>query len=101
VPPTLISADGSYEWDAVKDAANRQKHGVSFAEGVRALVFPGVQVFDDGSGEGRFRGIGYSSPERLLTVVFEPRGERDRIISARRSTRAERRLFMASATDGD
>jgi uncharacterized DUF497 family protein len=100
VPPTVISADGSYEWDAVKDAANIRKHEVGFAEAAQALEYPYRKTFDDGSRAGRLRGIGYATVDRLLTVVFEAGGERDRIISAWRSTRAERRLFMASATDG-
>jgi hypothetical protein len=96
VPPTVISADGSYEWDAVKEAANIRKHGVSFAEAAKALEYPYRKTFDDGSRAGRLRGIGYATVDRLLTVVFEACEERDRIISAWRSRRPEQRLFMAS-----
>ena len=62
---------------------------------IAALESPGVQVSDDGSGSGPLRGIGYSFKGRVLTVILEERGSRDRIISAWPSTRAERRLFMA------
>jgi uncharacterized DUF497 family protein len=92
----VISVDGSYEWDAPKDRANRRKLGVSFEEAATALNSPDVQVDDDGSGRGRARGIGYSVRGRLLTaVVAEECGERDRIISAWKATREERRLYMA------
>ena len=98
-----MSADGSYEWDSTKDAANRRKHrGVSFAEAAQALEYRGRPTFDDGSGTGRVMGIGYSSEARMLTVIFEAGdGGRDRSISARRSSQAERRLFMSNATKGE
>jgi uncharacterized DUF497 family protein len=96
VPPTVISADGSYEWDKWKDEENRRKHGVSFEEGASALEFPRVRVAPDGGGKGRLKGVGYSLGGRLLTVVFEEGDPRDRIISARRATPAERRQFVAA-----
>jgi uncharacterized DUF497 family protein len=94
VPPTIVSQSGDYEWDAVKADGNRKKHGISFEEAATTLAHPGAAVFDDGRGEGRLVAVGLSYRERLLTVVHEPRGARDRIISAWRSTPQERRLYM-------
>jgi uncharacterized DUF497 family protein len=37
--------------------------------------------------------IGYSLAERILLAVYVERGERTRIISARRATRHERKLY--------
>lgn len=87
--PTIVS--GSFEWDSAKADANLRKHGVSFDEAATTLAHPQAAVFDDGSGKGRLKAIGTSHRGRVLTVIFEERGERDRIISARRSTPADRR----------
>jgi uncharacterized DUF497 family protein len=103
VPPTVISADGSYEWDKAKDLTNRRDHrckvpgggvkpeGVGFAEAASVLDYPHTVVIPDGGGMGALRGIGFSRRGRMLTVVFEPRGERDHIISAWCSTPDEKR----------
>ena len=48
---------------------------------------------DDGSGAGNMVVIGTSLRERLLYVVHVERGERDRIISARPATAAERTVY--------
>ncbi len=37
--------------------------------------------------------IGYSLAQRILLAVYAERGERIRIISARRATRHERKLY--------
>jgi len=85
---------GEYEWDADKADENYGKHRVSFAEAVSVPAHPGAALFDDGSGVGRLKAVGMSALGRLLTVVIDPRGERERIISAWRSTREEHRLYM-------
>jgi uncharacterized DUF497 family protein len=99
VPPTVI--DGPYEWDHAKDAANREKHGVSFPEAATTLANPETKVLADPRHEGRFLAIGFSihGQARMLTVVFEARGERERIISAWRSTRTERKRYMRPEAD--
>lgn len=86
--------EGPYEWDAAKDRTNLRKHGVAFVEGASALRHPDVKIIEDPTAEDRYVGIGYSRGGRLLTVVHEPRGERDRIISAWRSTRVERKRYF-------
>jgi uncharacterized DUF497 family protein len=92
VPPTII--DGSFEWDAAKDRANERKHGVSFAEAATSLAHPQVAVFDDGGRAGRLKAVGVSRRGRVLTVVFEEAGERERILSAWKATPEERRSFV-------
>jgi hypothetical protein len=86
--------EGDYEWDRVKAQKNEREHGVSFSEAATALAHPHCLVTDEGGGRGRLRGVGTSRPGRPLTVVFEVRGERDRIISAWKATRQERRDYM-------
>jgi uncharacterized DUF497 family protein len=86
--------EGDYEWDCDKALQNEHDHGVSFSEAATALAHPHCLVTDDGGGRGRLQGVGVSRLGRALTVVFEERGERDRIISARKATRQERRDYM-------
>lgn len=89
--PTVV--EGDFEWDSVKAAANLLKHGVSFAEAATVFADPLAVYLDDGSGMGRMVVIGTSLRERVLYVVHVERGERDRIISARSATAAERAVY--------
>jgi uncharacterized DUF497 family protein len=91
VPPTIV--DGPYEWDDAKARSNERKHSVTFREAATALQHPSCKVFRDNGNPERLKAIGYSFAGRLLTVVHEPRGERERIISAWKSTRAERKRY--------
>ncbi len=89
--PTVV--EGDFEWDSVKAAANLVKHGVSFAEAATVFADPFAVYLDDGSGIGRMVVIGASLQQRVLYVVHVERGERDRIISARSATAAERAVY--------
>ena len=89
--PTVI--EGSFEWDSDKAAANLAKHGVSFPEAATVFADPLAVYLDDGSGQGRMVVIGTSLRQRVLYVVHVERGERDRIISARSATTAERAVY--------
>ena len=89
--PTVV--EGDFEWDSVKAAANLVKHGVSFAEAATVFADPFAVYLDDGSGLGRIVVIGTSLRQRVLYVVSVERGERDRIISARTATPAERAVY--------
>lgn len=85
--------EGDFEWDSVKAASNLAKHGVSFAEAATVFADPMAVYLDDGSGIGRMVIIGRSLRERVLYVVSVERRERDRIISARSATAAERAIY--------
>jgi uncharacterized DUF497 family protein len=87
--------DDEFEWDEAKAASNYAKHGISFEHA--RLVFK--DVFDvegvDASavhGEGRFTVIGMVESV-LLFVVYTERGQRVRLISARRATRHEQKDY--------
>lgn len=79
------------EFDASKAAENLRKHGVSFGHAEQALRDPlAVTVGDpDASGESRFVTLGVDALGRKLVVVHTPRGERTRVISARRASKSE------------
>lgn len=85
--------EGDFEWDDEKAAANIAKHGVSFAEAATVFADSWAIYLDDGSGTDRMVVIGLSLRERVLYVVHVERGPRDRIISARPATRAERQVY--------
>lgn len=84
-----------FEWDAKKAAANLRKHGVDFADAALVLEDDlAVSVPDpDARDERRFVAVGSDPHGRLLVVVYTWRGERLRLVSARRATRRERREY--------
>ena len=86
----------SFEWDFQKAEANRRKHGVDFADAAAVLEDPSALTLEDDRGrEERFVTMGMESLGRVLVVVYTWRGERIRVISARRATRPERRQYEA------
>ena len=85
--------DGDFEWDSTKAESNLAKHGVSFPEAATVFADPFSVYLDDGSGVGNMVVIGRSLRERLLYVVHVERGDRDRIISARLASPAERDVY--------
>jgi hypothetical protein len=85
--------DGDFEWDEDKASANIVKHGVSFPEATTVFADPAAVYLDDGSNTDRTVVIGTSLRDRVLYVVHIERGQRDRIISARPATRAERDVY--------
>lgn len=90
------TASVKVEWDATKAALNYQKHGVTFEEATTVLGDPLALTFadpDHSFGEQRFLTFGISVEGRLLAIVHTERSEAVRIISARRATRPERRIY--------
>ena len=84
------------EWDARKARQNLRKHGVSFKEASSVFFDPLSVTGDDPDhslDEKRLITFGVSSFGRLLVVAHTERGDAIRIISARRTTRAERKLY--------
>ncbi len=87
--------EGDFEWDSGKAASNLVKHGVSFPEAATVFADPFAVYFDEAASPGRMVVIGTSLRERVLFVVHAERGERDRLISARRATPGERSVYEA------
>ena len=85
--------EGDFEWDSDKAQSNLEKHGVSFPEAATVFADPAAVYLDDGSGTDRMVVVGTSLRDRVLYVVHVERGRRDRIISARRASRAERDVY--------
>lgn len=86
-----------FEWDPKKADMNLRIHGVSFDEAKTVFGDPLARIFDDevhSFEEKRSAIFGHSETNRLLMVSFTER-ENDtiRLISARRATPRERRLY--------
>ncbi len=85
-----------FDWDPEKAAANREKHGLSFAEATELLSGEAdyLEIFDDaGHDEDRFIAIGPISRGVIVVVYTERVEDLLRIISARMATPREAELF--------
>jgi uncharacterized DUF497 family protein len=89
-----------FEWDSVKAAMNKKIHGITFDEASTAFKDAlSLTVYDPlhSEDENRFVLIGNSHKDRLLIVVHTERGERIRIISARKAKKKERQQYEKNA----
>jgi uncharacterized protein len=89
--PTVVHGD--FEWDADKADQNVAKHGVTFEEAVAAMLDPLAVDFDDLAIPENLVTLAASSRGAILYVITPERGVRVRIISARRATNHERRIY--------
>jgi uncharacterized DUF497 family protein len=81
----------SFEWDSTKAAQNFRDHGITFDQAVKAVADHfAIEVVDEREnyGEERINLLGMCDGV-LLHVTYTERGERIRIISARRAERHE------------
>ena len=86
----------TYEWDAVKAAANVRRHHITFEEAASVFLDPSALTFwdpDHSEEEDREITIGRSGRQRVLFVAHTARESRVRIITARRATRQEQRQY--------
>jgi len=85
-----------FEWDPRKADSNQKKHGVSFQEAASVLgdtlsiTYPDP---DHSAKERRFITVGTSRLGRVLIVAHTDLRGNIRIISARKTTRQERRYY--------
>ena len=85
-----------FEWDSQKAVSNQLKHGVSFQEAASVLSDSLSITYHDpdhSTTEHRFITVGISQSGRVLMVAHTDRRDNIRIISARRTTRQERRYY--------
>lgn len=86
----------SFSWDPSKASSNLKKHGVGFPEATTVFGDPLSRTIPDSDhsrGESRYITLGWSTLGRLLVVVHVDRNTIVRIISARTTTRTERRHY--------
>jgi uncharacterized DUF497 family protein len=89
-----------FEWDEAKREANLVKHGIDFVDAVEIFADPlRIERVDRQRehGEERHQVVG-AVGEQVLFVVYTLRGGAQRMISARRASRNERRTYLESRT---
>ncbi len=85
-----------FEWDEEKAKINIKKHTVSFEEAKSVFGDPLSITVEDphhSTTEQRFIDIGKSISGKLLVVVYTERGSKIRMISCRKATSMERRIY--------
>jgi hypothetical protein len=86
-----------FEWDEDKSASNHKKHQIRFEEAQTVFLDPHAIDFydeDHSEREDRFIRVGISEKLNVLLVVYCERDEKHiRIISARKATLDERKLY--------
>ena len=83
-----------FEWDEDKRESNLDKHGIDFQDAVHVfdgrVILTGRSTFEL---EERFLTTSILNDGRCATVIWTVRGEKTRIISARRARDAEERNY--------
>ena len=88
------NTDVRYQWDPDKARRNFEKHQIRFADAVSVFADDyAITIVDDFTEEERFITIGTDAFVRTLVVVYTYRADDIRLISARRATRNERRIY--------
>jgi uncharacterized DUF497 family protein len=85
----------NYQWDPKKAAVNLEKHGVDFADAVGVFEDEWALTIKEEyiEGEQRFVTMAMDFLGRVLVVVYTYRNDDIRLISARRATKRERRVY--------
>jgi uncharacterized DUF497 family protein len=91
-----------FEWDDAKAQWNEEKHGVAFALAEQIFDDPlNITIRDrfNSEAEDRYVTIGETVFNEIVVVAHAERGNRIRIINARRATRSEKRRYMKKDFD--
>ena len=82
-------------WDPKKADTNFRKHKIRFSDAEAVLYDPIALTIEDQDveQEKRFVSVGSDTLGRILVVVYTYRGDKIRIISARRATSREREYY--------
>jgi uncharacterized DUF497 family protein len=87
-----------FDWDDDKRDANREKHGLDFAD-AKFLAWETAQILIDDRrdyGEARYQAYGLLNG-RLHVIAFTPRGDKIRLISFRKANDKEVRRYGQEA----
>jgi uncharacterized DUF497 family protein len=85
-----------FEWDDAKNAINQAKHGLDFVEARFVLQDPSrMEKMDTRKDYGEIRWIVVGSGKEgdVLVLVYTMRADAVRIISLRKASKKERRLY--------
>ena len=89
-----------FAWDSTKAKKNIKIHGVSFDEASTAFKDTlSLTIYDPLHSDDEHRQIliGSSYQNRMLVIVYTERGDKIRIISARKATKHERNQYEENA----
>lgn len=89
-----------FEWDENKRQTNITKHGIDFIDARKIFDYDTVTIEDDlfNYGEQRFIAIGLLNGKTIV-VVYTEIGNKIRIISARKATKNEQRIYFNEIYD--
>jgi uncharacterized DUF497 family protein len=94
---TIISPDGSFEWDEEKNILNKENHGFFFEEILAVFDDPFfLEAYDRDNSmvdEVRWKGIASFDRRIYFFLSYTERGNRTRIISARLAEPLERERY--------
>ena len=84
-----------YRWDIIKAEINKKKHGIDFADAAGVFEDEWALTLKEQviNREQRFVSIGMDFLGRVILVVYTYRKNIIRIISARKTTRNERKIY--------
>jgi uncharacterized protein len=83
-----------FDWDPAKARENLRVHEVNFAVAAGFFDNPYLHWEDpEAEGEQRFVALGMDGLGRLLVVVYTHRGDKIRLISARKATKKEGKAY--------
>jgi len=84
-----------FEWDENKNQSNIRKHGIRFEQAIS--IFDNIRLtrLDDrfDYGETRYISLGLLEGEVVIVVIYTIRGDKVRIISARKANKEERKTY--------
>lgn len=89
-----------YTWDEHKRIVNVRKHGIDFVDAIDIFDGDTVSIEDDrfDYGERRFVSLGLLRGQVIVAVHIE-QADLTRIISARKATKYEQRIYFERITD--
>ncbi len=83
-----------FEWDANKNESNIRKHGIAFEDASKIFFRKRLEKRSDRAGEIRYITVGEVN-NRIIVVIYTPKGENIRIISARKARKNEKRAYRS------
>ena len=95
--PVLLPEFKGFDWDEGNDEKNRESHKVSPHEAEQVFFNRPLIVADDvkhSEAERRYFVLGQTDDNRALFVAFTLRGDLIKVISARDTSRRERKVYQ-------
>ena len=85
----------TFEWDPRKNQGNLRKHGIDFQDAIQIFEGAHLEGADERLDYGEERMIAYGQMgPHIVAVAFVQRGERHRLVSARKATKGEAKAYL-------